>query len=188
MNHIDIIRVGRAAKNFNAVKAFKKGLKADADEKANLEVSKEELRVGFMKKMEEIKPLAKELPSGLKIHFLKEGEGPKPGIGANIRIHYSVFFDDGKFLDSNRKEIAKAYGSYTEKRNKMKRYNPFPSTYSMDAALIQGFKEGLQQMKFGDRVILFVPWHLAYGEQESRGIPAKSDLIFDLEMYPKEDK
>ena len=56
----------------------------------------------------------------------------------------------------------------------------------MNAQLIQGFKEGLQKMKFGDRAVLFIPYHLAYGERGGSGIPEKSDLIFELEMYAKE--
>ena len=52
--------------------------------------------------------------------------------------------------------------------------------YSPDASLIAGFKEGLQQMGIGDKLLLIIPSHLAYGEQGSRGvIQPNSDLLFE---------
>ncbi len=160
--------------------------KRDAMRIQEIAAKKKILIDAFLIKMEEYKSEAETTPSKLKIYFLKKGEGPKPGVGADIRIHYSVFFTNGNLLATNRKEIAMEYGTYNPKRDEKKGYEPFSSIYSMDAKLIQGFKEGLQKMKFGDRAVLFIPYHLAYGESGGRGIPAKSDLIFELEMYPKE--
>ena len=55
--------------------------------------------------------------------------------------------------------------------------------YSRDAAMIAGFKEGILNMNYGDKVLLIVPSHLAYGEQGSRGvIPPNADLWFQLEL------
>ena len=48
--------------------------------------------------------------------------------------------------------------------------------------MIQGFKEGLKLLGTGDKATLFIPYYLAYGETESRGIPAKSNLIFEVEI------
>lgn len=182
---VDIIRVGKDAKNFNAFKAFDDEYKKEEEFRVNILAKKEEMKAEFLVKMKEYKSKAKELPSGLKIYMLKEGTGTKPGIGADIRVHYSVFFLDGKFLDTNRKEIAIAYGKYNSRRGEQNGYQPFPAKYSMKGDLIQGFKEGLLQMRFGDQAVLFVPSHLAYGDQASRGVPANSDLIFELEIYPK---
>ena len=186
INKIDIIKVGYKANNYDAAEVFAKEFKKRDKFQQDLAAKKKIMVDAFLIKMEEYKSEAETTPSGLKIYFLKKGDGVKPGIGANIRIHYSVFFTNGNLLDTNRKEIALEYGAYNEKRAKKNGYNPFPSTYSMDAQLIQGFKEGLQKMKFGDRAVLFIPYHLAYGEGGGRGIPSKSDLIFELEMYPKE--
>ena len=116
--------------------------------------------------------------------FEKKGEGPKPELESAIRIGYAVYFTDGKLLDTNNKEVAKRYGVYDSMRDQQKGYDPFPSTYSMNEQLIQGFKEGLQEMQFGDKAVLFIPYHLGYGEQGMKGIPPKSDLIFELEMFP----
>ena len=66
-------------------------------------------------------------------------------------------------------------------------YNPTTMICSPDAALIPGFKEGLLQMNYGDKVLLLIPSHLAYGEQDSRGvIPPNADLIFELEIVAPE--
>ena len=60
-------------------------------------------------------------------------------------------------------------------------YNQFIRNYN-GGGLIQGFKEGLKLLKIGDKATLFLPYYLAYGETESRGIPAKSNLIFEVEI------
>lgn len=68
----------------------------------------------------------------------------------------------------------------------MNGYQPFPMDYSADAQLIPGFREGLLQMNYGDKVILLIPSHQAYGAQGNRGIPPNSDLIFELEIVDKQ--
>ncbi|MGA7830734.1 MAG: FKBP-type peptidyl-prolyl cis-trans isomerase [Terracidiphilus sp.] len=57
-----------------------------------------------------------------------------------------------------------------------------------------GFDQGFEGMKVGGKRRLFVPWQLAYGTHEipARGadhpaIPAKSDMIFDVELVKVED-
>jgi peptidylprolyl isomerase len=55
-------------------------------------------------------------------------------------------------------------------------------------AVIPGFDFGLAGMRIGGRRRIFIPWQLAYGMQAKNGppghpgIPAKSDLIFDVEL------
>jgi peptidylprolyl isomerase len=55
-------------------------------------------------------------------------------------------------------------------------------------AFIPGFDYGLTGMRIGGRRRIFVPWQLAYGLKSipdrpgHPGIPAKSDLIFDVEL------
>ena len=58
--------------------------------------------------------------------------------------------------------------------------------------VIPGFDYGLEGMKIGGKRRIFIPWQMAYGTARSRpsrppgltgpGIPAKSDLIFDVEL------
>ena len=60
--------------------------------------------------------------------------------------------------------------------------------------LIPGFDQGFDGMKIGGKRRLFIPWQLAYGTQampdhgpDHPGIPAKSDLIFDIELVDVTD-
>ncbi len=175
INKIAIARVGRDARNFDAENIF-----------ANEFKKSDKLKAEYLSEMDKFREQAEELPSGLKIYFTKKGDGEKPAIGSDIRVHYEVHFTDGSLLDTNYKEVAQKYDTYNVNRDKQKGYEPFPSKYSMEARLVQGFKEGLMQMKFGDKAVLFIPSHLAYGEQGKRGIPPNTDLIFNLEIYPKE--
>lgn len=55
--------------------------------------------------------------------------------------------------------------------------------------LIPGFDQGFTGMKVGGQRRLFIPWQLAYGthampdrDKDHPGIPAKSDLIFDVTL------
>ena len=174
--------------SFDAYEVFEEIISEDQKEAMNQKAKIEGLKEEFLVKMKEYKAEAQEFPSGLKMYHLKKGDGVKPGIGADIRVSYSVFFTDGKILDTNRKELALEYGIFNPQKDARGLYSPFPAKYSMDGDLIQGFKEGLTKMRFGDRVVLFIPYHLGYGEQGGRGLPPKSDLIFELEIFPKEDK
>jgi len=60
--------------------------------------------------------------------------------------------------------------------------------------LIPGFDQGFAGMKIGGKRRIFIPWQLAYGMREipdrgpeHPGIPAKSDLIFDVELVDVTD-
>jgi peptidylprolyl isomerase len=48
--------------------------------------------------------------------------------------------------------------------------------------VIAGWDKGFEGMKVGGKRRLFIPYQLAYGEAGRPGIPAKSDLIFDIEL------
>ncbi len=59
--------------------------------------------------------------------------------------------------------------------------------------VIPGFDYGLSGMKIGGKRRIFIPWQLAYGTRaipdrpDHPGIPAKSDLIFDVELVEVTD-
>jgi len=48
--------------------------------------------------------------------------------------------------------------------------------------VIVGWDTGLDGMRIGGKRRLFVPWQLAYGTTPHGKIPAKADLIFDIEL------
>ena len=126
---------------------------------------------------------AEELPSGLKIIYTQKGDGVKPAEGSKILMNYAGYLQNGTLFDSNLEEVAKKYGVYDHRRGDGGGYAPTPSDYSKDARLIPGFREGLLAMSVGDKVTIYIPAHLAYGERGIPNvIPSNSDLIFELEL------
>lgn len=57
--------------------------------------------------------------------------------------------------------------------------SPFTSPLS---GLIQGWQQGIPGMKVGGTRRLLIPSALAYGANAQSGIPANSDLVFDIEL------
>ena len=187
IQRIEIIRIGKKAKDFDAAAEFTSYF-AKIEERQKLveelrEKKKEEL-IQFVKNNE---AAAQIMPSGLKILTINEGTGEKPVVGSKVDVYYAGYFMTGDLFDSNVKEIAEVYGKYDRRRDQMNGYRPIPMDYSPDAALIPGFKEGLQQMNYGDKVLLIIPSHLGYGEQGANGvIPPNADLLFQLEIVAKQ--
>lgn len=180
IEELNIIRKGKAAKRFDAYNAFKALYEVGENAREEVRKVQEETIAHFL----ELKEDAVELSPDFKIYFLEKGEGKSPELESTIRIGYAAYFTDGSLLDTNIKDVAMKYGKYNVNKEMRKGYEPFKSTYSMNEPLVQGFKEGLQEMKFGDKAMLFIPAHLAWGEQGSRGIPPNSDIIFRVELYP----
>ncbi|MEM8999815.1 MAG: peptidylprolyl isomerase [Bacteroidota bacterium] len=179
MNKVEIIRNGKEAKKFDAVQVmssyFAEEEKLEAAFKAMIEQASDEFATQ--------KEQAEELPSGLKIFTVsKTTDGQQPKIGQKVNVFYAGYLPNGTLFDSNIAEVAKKYNTYDQKRDQQGGYNAFPMDYSPEARLIPGFKEGLQNMKVGDKVRLFIPPHLGYGAQGGGPIPPNADLIFDLEI------
>ena len=178
MNKVSIVRNGKAAKKFDAVQVFSDYFKEEEERIAAFEKMKSD----FVAEIAEQKSTAEELPSGLKILKMEEGDGQKPRIGQKVNVYYAVYSNDGTLFQSNYEEVNHKFNMFDDRRKQSGMYNPIPMDYGPDAQLIAGFKEGLQQMKVGDKVRLFVPSHLGYGPQGSGAIPPNTDLVFDLEV------
>lgn len=159
-------------------------------EMEKIEVAKKEreerlYRVAAAKarELDDLKELAEELPSGLKMFWRHKGKGIKPEEGSKIRMNYIGYFTDGVLFDTNVLEMAEKYDVVDSKKLARGLYGPTVSDYSKEARLVPGFREGLLQMSVGDKTILYIPSHLAYGQQ---GIPnvilPNSDLVFELEL------
>jgi len=104
----------------------------------------------------------KTLPSGLQYKVIKEGKGKSPQPTDAVVAHYQGTLIDGTEFDS----------SY--KRGQ-------PATFPV-SGVIPGWTEALQLMKEGSKWQLFIPPHLAYGEQGNPRIPPNSTLIFEVEL------
>ncbi|NLP58394.1 peptidylprolyl isomerase [Lutibacter sp. B1] len=176
---VEIIKVGKAAKGFNAVKVFDKYVKKQLKEQKEIE----KIANATLKRFNEFSKEAIELPSGLKIAITETKNGEFPLNGQKVKVNYAGYFTDGMLFDTSYKEIAKTYHKYDVARDKHNKYGPFTTIYGPDARLIAGFKEGLQKMRVGDKALLFIPSHLGYGAQGGGDvIPPDTDLIFELEL------
>jgi len=103
------------------------------------------------------------MPSGLQCRVITEGTGPKPQASSTVKVHYRGRLVDGTEFDSS-----------------LKRGEPavFPVN-----GVIPGWTEALQLMKVGSKWEVFIPSHLAYGEQGAGGvIPPNATLIFEVEL------
>ncbi|NER10812.1 Peptidyl-prolyl cis-trans isomerase (rotamase)-cyclophilin family [Muriicola jejuensis] len=178
MNKIEIIRNGKEARNFDAVKIMSDYFAEEEAEIAAFEKMKEDLANEIASQKNEIQAL----PSGLKLMVIEEGTGEKPKIGQQVLVNYAGYLENGDLFDSNYEEIARKYQVFDPKRKMGGGYEPFPMTYSMEANLISGFKEGLLTMKVGDKIRVFIPPHLGYGQQGLGPVPPNADLVFDLEI------
>lgn len=105
-----------------------------------------------------------ELPGGIQYEILKEGNGPKPALQANIKAHYA-----GRLLNG------------TEFDSSYKRGQPFRARIT---ALIKGWQEALPLMPTGSKWRLWIPSDLAYGDNGvgQAGIPGGATLDFEVEL------
>lgn len=101
--------------------------------------------------------------SGLQYKVLEAADGPTPGTGDRVRVHYEGRLIDGTVFDSSRERGE-------------------PVTFPVDA-VIPGWTEALQLMEEGSRYRLFIPPELAYGERGAGAeIGPNQTLIFDVEL------
>lgn len=100
--------------------------------------------------------------SGLQYEILEPGNGAVPAATDKVKVHYKGTLIDGTEFDS----------SY--KRGE-------PVTFGLNQ-VIKGWTEGLQLIKSGGKIKLYIPAELAYGAMQRPGIPANSTLIFDVEL------
>jgi peptidylprolyl isomerase len=174
------------------VNIINKGVKAPSfsEEMEKVEKAKQELamRLAEVAKttanaLSEYKTKVETMESGLLVHWKQRGKGIKPEDGSKIKMNYAGYFEDGRLFDTSSLEIAEKYNMVDQKRLAEGRYGPTVSDYGKEARLIPGFREGLNLMSVGDQTVIFVPSHLAYGEQGIRGvIPPNTDLVFELEV------
>lgn len=99
----------------------------------------------------------------LQITDLTVGTGAEVKAGDTITAHYTgALAKDGTIFQSSHDNG-----------------QPFTSALS---GLVQGWQEGIPGMKVGGKRRLLIPAAQAYGNQAQSGIPANSDLVFDIEL------
>lgn len=129
-----------------------------------LDVLKQEGLAASAKFLAEIKtkPGVTTLPSGLAYEIVQQGSGEFPKATDTVKVHYTGTLIDGTVFDSSLQ------------RNE-------PSEFALDQ-VIPGWTEGIQKINKGGKIKLYVPPHLAYGDDARPGIPPASTLIFDVEL------
>ena len=163
INSIEIIRVGRAAENFESNQdAFDALLSSftDRNQEKELEAMEEAVRL-----IDEQWPDAVTTPSGLKYVVDKEGTGEAtPQAGQSVTVHYTGKLMDGKKFDS----------SYD-------RGKPIDFTVGK-GQVIKGWDEALLGMKKGEKRVLIIPSSLGYGPSGRGPIPPNATMVFDVEL------
>jgi FKBP-type peptidyl-prolyl cis-trans isomerase FklB len=105
----------------------------------------------------------KTLPSGLQYMILSEGNGKQPKATDTVTVQYRGTLIDGAEFDS----------SYQRGQ---------PATFALNQ-VIKGWTEGVQLMKEGGKIRLFVPSELAYGDRGAGAqIGPGATLIFEVEL------
>lgn len=103
------------------------------------------------------------LPSGLQYQVLKESTGAKPALTDKVKVHYTGTLLDGTVFDSS-----------------VQRGEPLEINVN---GVIAGWIEALQLMPVGSKWKLFIPSHLAYGDNAAgAAIKPGSTLIFEVEL------
>ncbi|MGX7668664.1 peptidylprolyl isomerase [Flavobacterium pedocola] len=182
---VTIIRKGKDANKFDAPKVFKDYYDKEAVELKKMADQYAEIQTVKTAEFESYRKKAIKTESGLKFAYIKKSGNAKPNPGTEVMFSYAGYFTNGLLFDTNYAEVAKAYGKYDINRDRQGGYAPFPFTYGNKQGLIPGFIEGMEKMAIGDKVMLFIPSYLAYGERGAQGaIPPNTDLIFEMELSP----
>ena len=103
-------------------------------------------------------------PSGLQYMVLRQGAGPRPNRGDNVRVNYQGTLLDGKVFDS----------SYERGQ---------PAEFPL-GGVIAGWQEGLTLMPVGAKYRFWIPGELGYGASGTPdgSIGPNAVLVFDVEL------
>lgn len=164
MEKVNIIRVGKDAKDFDAPEAYKGGMEAIKKEK---DAAKDKVK----KRISELESKMQETDSGLKYYIEEENpEGKQAVAEKNVRVHYAGYLTDGTKFDS----------SFDRGE---------PITFPLGAGrVIKGWDEGVQLLKTGETAHLLIPSDIAYGSSQRGPIPADATLYFKVKLIEVIDK
>jgi FKBP-type peptidyl-prolyl cis-trans isomerase len=144
--------------------AFVANLKAKAEVEYTKVASKNKSEGDAFIAKNKSKPGVKTTASGLQYEVVTPGTGARPGPNDTVSINYTGTFVNGEKFDAS--------ADHKE---------PGPTAIPL-AAVIPGFREGLQLMQVGGKYKLYIPSNIAYGAQPENGFPPNATIIFDVEL------
>lgn len=182
IENLKIIRIGNESKKFDALKIFKNYYSTVAKEIKEAEEKAKQITENKAKEIATLKATGTKTSSGLIYQVLSKGNGKKPANGAQVFINYAGFLENGQLFDTSIDSVAKFFGKYNVQRAQQGGYTPIPSTIG-NLQFIPGFVEGINMMNFGDKLMLYIPSQLGYGEQGAGDvIPPNANIIFEVEL------
>jgi cyclophilin family peptidyl-prolyl cis-trans isomerase/FKBP-type peptidyl-prolyl cis-trans isomerase len=197
IKEINIIRIGYEARKFDAAKTWEtelplleeKRVKAEEDAKKEAEDAQKASEAMFNEAAAELlltlndyKSKTTTSATGLMTYVITKGTGEKVKQGDNVMVWYEGYFADGKLFDSNRKDVEEKFGKLNPQKVERGMYSPMPMLVSPDAQIVAGFKEGVANLSVGEKIYIYLPSHLAYGEAGRGNIQPNTDLSFIIEM------
>ena len=155
---VEILRVGEAAQQWDALAAFKHFNDSKAERLAQ---EKRAAEAAFAKEVEGFS----KTESGLYYQITEHGTGEQPQKGQYVAVHYTGMLLDKTVFDS----------SYRRRE---------PIEFKVGVGqVISGWDEGIMLLHQGDKARLVIPAELAYGSRGAGGvIPPNAPLIFDVEL------
>ena len=112
------------------------------------------------------KPGVVSMDNGMAFEVVTAGDGPKPRADQWVKVNYVGKLVSGVIFD--RSEEGK------------------PVEFGLDG-VIDGWREGMQNVNQGSKVVFYIPPHLAYGDNGTPEIPPGSTLIFEVELVEVKD-
>lgn len=191
IKNVNIIRKGKSAKAFDAVKTFTelepllpKRLKDMQTKQQELAKEKSEAAAkDFLKANAELEGEIFKSPTGMVMILDKAENGVKPNSAQKVLVNCSAYFMNGNLLYTTYADIAKKMKQYDERQDKGGAYKPFAMIYNESASLVSGFREAMLRMNVGDKARVYVPSYLGYGAAgRPPKVPGNTDLYFDIEI------
>lgn len=172
---VKIIRSGKKATDFDAVKIFKEEVEKHHNAAKEI-ISK---NADFI---EDARGRAKAI-NGVKVFVFEQGEGEKPKNGETVNVDYAGYLTDGSLFDTSIISIAEKFNKVNPQRRDQNGYRPIPFEYGSKDGLIVGFINGIESLNYGDKALVFIPAELAYKDQGIPGvIPPNSELVFEMHL------
>lgn len=117
----------------------------------------------------------KELANGLRYEVIREGKGAIAKPGQVARIHYTGSFINGQVFDTS-----------LQQREGTSLPDPVEALVQ-EGSMLQGVMDAVTKMPVGSKWKVYIPPHLAFGDDGAPGIPPAATLIYEIEIFEVKD-